>query len=78
MVAYVDDITLAGQYSSVNLTNNKLYVLEVTPGDARFTEAGGAAILATDWEGRTVGLAFVTTPSQIAGTSLDDFTYYVD
>ena len=29
MVAYVDDITLAGQYSAVNLTCNKLFVLEV-------------------------------------------------
>ena len=53
MVGYVDDISLAGQYSAVNLTNNKLYVLEVTPGDARFTENGGAAVLATDWDGKT-------------------------
>ena len=78
MVAYVDDITLAGQYSAVNLTNNKLYVLEVTPGDARFTENGGAAVLATDWNDKTAGLAFLTTPAQIAGTPLEDFTYYAN
>ena len=78
MVAYVDDITLAGQYSAVNLTNNKLYVLEVTPGDARFTENGAAAILATDWDNNTVGLAFQDTPAQIAGTPLEDFPYYVN
>ena len=75
MVAYVDDITLAGQYSAVNLTN-KLYVLEVTPGDARFTESGGAAVLATDWTGNTVGVAFLTTPTQVTGTPLEEFTYY--
>ena len=56
MVGYVDDITLAGQYSAVNLTNNKLYVLEVTPGDARFTENGGAGVIATDWDDKTAGL----------------------
>ena len=78
MVAYVDDITLAGQYSAVNLTNNKLYVLEVTPGDARFTENGAAAVIATDWDDKTVGIAFMTTPAQIEGTSLKEFTYYAN
>ena len=73
-VAYVDDITLAGQYSAVNLTNNRLFVVEVSPGDARFTENGGAAVIATDWDDKTVGIAFLTTPVQIEGTSLKDFT----
>ncbi len=75
-MAYCDDITLAGQYSSVNLTNNTLYVLEVTPGDARLTESGAAAVLATDWNGNTTGIAFMNTPSQIAGTPLENFTCY--
>ena len=77
MVAYVDDITLAGQYSAVNLTNNKIYVLEVTPGDALFTEDGGSPILATDWDNKTISLSFLDTPAQIAGTPLADFPYYV-
>ena len=56
MVAYVDDITLAGQYSRVNFTNNRLFVLEITPGDARFTENGALPVLATEWEDKTVRL----------------------
>ena len=47
LCAYIDDVTLAGQLSSVNVHNQRLYVVETTPVSFDFTgivDAVGEAV----------------------------------
>ena len=70
MVAYVDDLTISGQFSHVNLTNNKVYVLESTPDIFDFTQL----VKAKDWAGVEADVAFGMTHAP-EGNPFHDWTW---